>query len=125
MRILVCGSRSYKDYSTIRDKIALHMAHCLESGDDIEYIIEGEAKGADILARKAAEYLNIPVMKFPADWEKYGKRAGMLRNAQMLYEGQPDVVLAFNKGPTLTRGTSDMVKRAERVGIPVEVYYSI
>lgn len=124
MRLLICGSRSYKNYDIVRDKIATHIALSIEDGDDLECVIEGEAKGADILARRAAEELNIPVLKYPANWNKYGKRAGLLRNAQMLAEGKPDRVLAFNTGPILTRGTSDMVRRAERAGIPVEVYYS-
>lgn len=124
MRLLVCGSRSFKDYDAVLDKIVKCIYRCVEDDDPLECIIEGEAGGADRLARKAAEELEIPVVPFTANWEKYGKRAGILRNAMMLAEGKPDRLLAFNKGPTLTRGTRDMVMRAERVGIPTEIYYS-
>ena len=108
----------------MRDKIALCYSRCIESDDELECIIEGGARGADKLARKAAEYLDIPVVEYPADWNRYGKRAGYMRNEQMLREGKPDRVMAFNKGPILTRGTHDMIRRAERVGIPTETYYS-
>lgn len=52
---------------------------------------------------------------FPADWAAHGRSAGPLRNARMLAEFKPDVVIAF-KG---SRGTQDMVSRAEAAGIRV------
>jgi len=47
-------------------------------------IIEGEARGADSLARDIAISLGFTVLPFPADWNKYGKRAGPIRNHAML-----------------------------------------
>jgi hypothetical protein len=52
---------------------------------------------------------------FPADWEKYGKAAGPIRNQQILVEGKPDLVVAFQGG----RGTANMVSRAQQAGVPV------
>ena len=58
-------------------------------------VIQGEARGADSLARDVAQNLGIEVLPFPANWEKYGRAAGPIRNKQMLDEGDPDGVLAF------------------------------
>ena len=52
------------------------------------------------------------VIKFPAEWDKYGKAAGVLRNQQMLDEGYPDLVVYFHKDLENSKGTKDMVTRA-------------
>jgi hypothetical protein len=46
-------------------------------------IVSGCAKGADLGGEKYAEYFCIPLKKFPAEWEKYGNRAGPIRNNKM------------------------------------------
>lgn len=81
----------------------------------ITLLIEGEAEGADRLARSWALFKGIPYMPFPANWHKNGRAAGPVRNQQMLDEGQPQVLLAFS-GRT---GTLDMVTRAHRAKLPV------
>ena len=115
MRILICGSRLWMDYGMVLDKLADELAL-----HDIECVIEGECRGADLMGRRAAETLGIPVQKFPADWKKYGKRAGFMRNRQMLVEGKPDIVLAFNRNNS--PGTTDMCDCALDVGIEVKVF---
>jgi hypothetical protein len=67
------------------------------------------------LAGKWAAYNGIPIAEFPAQWDLHGKRAGYLRNKQMLEEGQPDLVVAFPGG----RGTADMVRQSREAGVPV------
>lgn len=103
MKILVCGDRNFTDQDLMDDTLAFFRT-------DIDEIIEGEARGADTLARIAAEKYSIPVRKFPADWDKYGKGAGPIRNKQMLEEGQPDMVLAFLAKES--KGTRNMLQQA-------------
>ena len=113
MRVLCCGSRDWTDYELIvRELSALQ---------GVEVVLEGEAPGADTLARRAAEQLGVPVLPFPADWDRYGRAAGPLRNQQMLDKGHPDFVLAFSEDLNTSRGTADMVARARRAGIPVRL----
>lgn len=71
--------------------------------------------GADGLADRAARVLGCDIDVYPADWPRYGKAAGPMRNQQMVDEGKPDVVLAFPGG----RGTADMVRRAKAAGVRV------
>lgn len=85
----------------------------------IDTIIHGMARGADRMGGEYAKVHGIPVLEFPALWNQYGNRAGPIRNAQMLKEGQPDVVVAF-RGPN-SRGTQNMINQARKAGIPVTV----
>jgi hypothetical protein len=58
-------------------------------------------------------------MPFPADWGTFGKRAGPIRNKQMLEEGKPDLVIAFWDGNS--PGTKNMIDQAQAKGISVKV----
>ena len=78
-------------------------------------IIHGAAMGADRWAVVWAARVNVPVKRFRANWDRYGKSAGPRRNQKMLDEGKPDLVIAFPGGS----GTADMVDRARTAGIPV------
>ena len=112
-RVLVCGVRTWDDYDAILEELMLST----EWGDTI---ISGAAPGADTLAVKAAwDIGGLKCIEFPANWEKYGKAAGPIRNQQMLDEGKPDKVLAFWNGES--RGTLDMITRAVKAGVPVKV----
>lgn len=110
MRVLVCGSRHFNDRVKL-DEVLRELP--------IDTVIEGEAKGADRLSRDWAEDNNVPVQKFPANWELYGKRAGPIRNTQMLKEGKPEMVVAFLA--QVGSGTAHMIRIAEEAGIPVTI----
>lgn len=91
-------------------------------------VIEGEASGADTIAREVAFELGIPedrVLRFPARWDDYPreqrKRAGHDRNTQMLREGKPDLVVAFHVDLMRSRGTINMVRQARAAGVEVLV----
>lgn len=78
-------------------------------------LIEGGALGADRLAQDWANGTGIPVETYEADWENQGSFAGPARNARMLAEGRPDLVIAFPGG----RGTADMMRKARKAGVEV------
>lgn len=110
MRVLVCGGRDYRDHDKVN--AVLDKLHS-EAG--IFTVIQGGAKGADRLADIWAGMNNVLRVQFDADWENHGTFAGPMRNARMLAEGEPDLVIAFPGG----RGTADMVKKARRAGVEV------
>lgn len=112
MRVLVCGGRDYCDQA----RVNAVLNSLLEQYPDLE-IIEGGATGADTLARGWAWVKNVPCLTVPADWKKYGKRAGYIRNAKMLNEGEPDLVIAFPGGP----GTGMMVNLADKANVSVRI----
>lgn len=110
MRVLVCGGRDFKD----KDKLYRFLDN-LSRMMVIDVVIEGDAGGADRMAGFWARSKKIDNLKFRADWQKYGRAAGPIRNKRMLEEGRPDLVVACPGG----RGTSDMVQRAFKAGVPV------
>jgi hypothetical protein len=81
----------------------------------IDAVIEGDARGADRMAGEWARNHRVENIKFCADWEKLGRKAGPIRNQLMLDEGKPDLVVAFPGG----RRTADMVRRARAAGVEV------
>ncbi len=107
MRLLVCGDRNWSDGSAIRETITRFQP---------KIVIEGCANGADKLAGIVGDELGIEVLRFPADWDKYGKAAGPIRNSQMLREGKPDVVIGFHYKIDESKGTRDMLTRAKKAG---------
>lgn len=110
MRVLVCGGRNYGKRIFLEDALnAFHAQY------PITCLIEGEAQGADRLARSWAIFTGILYMPFPASWDAHGRAAGAVRNQRMLDEGKPDVVIAFSGGA----GTQDMVSRSHRACVPV------
>ena len=85
-------------------------------------VIHGAARGADTIAADLAKGMGMKVLPFPAKWDRYGRAAGPIRNRQMLWEGHPDVVHAFHTDLEASNGTADMVKQAEKAGIPVVIH---
>lgn len=111
MKIIVTGGRNYSDAEAMR--YALRYLWSRHNGD-IE-IYEGGALGADAGARWIRCQAGLKGHTIDADWNRYGASAGPIRNATMLREVEPDVVLAFPGG----RGTEDMVSKARGAGVKV------
>lgn len=114
-KVIICGDRYWADYRAVKREVDK-----LPPGT---VVIEGGARGADRLARQAAAARGLEVRTFDADWARYGRAAGPIRNAAMLAAG-PALVLAFHADLDKSKGTRDMVKRARRAGVPVKLYKS-
>lgn len=110
MKILVCGGRDFANESAV-----INFLFRIDDERPITSIIHGGAKGADELAGRTAQLLQIPCTVFKANWERDGKAAGPIRNQRMLDEGKPNLVVAFPGG----KGTADMVRRARAKGVEV------
>lgn len=110
-RILVCGGRDFAyrhDLYTALDALYNEPA-------SVAVLIHGDARGADTFARDWARTVNIVIETYPADWTRYGNRAGYLRNVEMLTKGKPDLVVAAPGGA----GTRMMINLARRAGVAV------
>lgn len=111
MRVIVCGSRKWTDREAIANRL-----FDLPPGSTI---VHGAAAGADRIAGQEAQKLGHLVEEHPAMWSQLGKLAGFARNQKMAELGA-DLCIAFWDGKS--RGTADMVDRAERHGIPLELH---
>lgn len=111
--VLVTGGRRFRRRDVLT--AALDKVHAARP---IDVLVEGGADGADLLAREWADTRNIPTtITVRPQWNLYGKAAGVIRNAEMLREYTPNLVVAFPGGA----GTADMVSRAHRAGTEVTV----
>ena len=112
-RILICGDRNWKDVETIENFISSL------SPDTV--IIHGNSRGADKIAERKAKEHGLTVKGYSADWDRYGRAAGPIRNKRMLLEGRPDRVVAFHNDLSKSRGTADMLRQAEKRGVAFEI----
>lgn len=80
-------------------------------------VLSGCARGADKLGEEWAKNTDIPIKRFPADWERHGRKAGFIRNCDMAREA--DQLVAFWDGKN--KGTAHMIKEAKRRKLKVQV----
>lgn len=113
-RPIVCGGRDFND----RDFIQRTLTYLNAEYGPFECIIHGAATGADSEAMIWAQTIGIKHLPMMPEWEKYGRKAGPIRNQRMIDEGHPDGVIAFPGG----KGTSDMCHRAGIAGLRIVVF---
>src|SRR5215213_10210322 len=109
-RYLICGGRDFNDAALVEKALNALILHPEDS-----VVIHGAARGADRLAGDWARRHDAAVIAIPADWDRFGKAAGPIRNSLMLTDQKPDVVIAFPGGD----GTADMVAKARRARLVV------
>jgi len=110
MRIVVAGSREFTDYGVAETFIDQCIASA--NGDSSPIFISGGCRGADKIGEIYAEKHGFPVKICSADWSRYGRKAGPIRNRQMAQVA--DMVICFWDGKS--KGTKSMIECAVRAG---------
>lgn len=127
MRVLITGSRDWLDKERIWAD--LDMIYC-STPSMIDYqmeklvVVNGAAQGADEMStlwvKDAMEDgLYVALERYPAEWNKFGKRAGYIRNAKMI-ETRPDLCLAYIRNDS--KGATMCAKLAQAAGIETRIY---
>ena len=119
IRVIVAGTREFNDYDLVKKELdKLRIFPEFYHGFTV---FSGCAKGADQLGERYAYENHLQVVKFPADWEKYGKKAGPIRNEEMAKHA--DACIVFWNGKS--KGTKNMIDNAKKyklrlivVGVP-------
>lgn len=114
MKVIIAGSRTFNDY----EKLKSYCDKVLSSQNNIE-IVSGTATGADMLGERYAKEKNYSIKKFPADWDKYGKGAGYIRNKEMAEYS--DALIAFWNGKS--KGTKNMLELSRIKELPIRIFY--
>ena len=112
LKILICGGRHFCNYALL-ESIADNVIKG-QNFSEIE-IVSGHCIGADRMGEEYAKRRNYALKIFPAEWKKYGKRAGPIRNKQMIdyiAEFENKIVVAFT-GPN-TKGTKIRLRLQKR-----------
>jgi hypothetical protein len=113
VRVIISGDRNWTCHELARRVIARLVARHGEVD-----IVQGSADGVDFAFVEAAYDAGCGVCSFPADWDRHGKKAGPIRNQEMVDSGA-DFVIAVHRGLARSRGTRDLVERSLKAGIPV------
>lgn len=114
-KLIVAGGRDFNN-SEVLSRTICQLAHGEYANMAIS-IVSGMARGADSLGYLFAIKHNVVKYQFPADWNQYGKRAGMIRNKAM--GDFADGLLAFWDGQS--RGTKQMIEYMRSLGKPVHI----
>ena len=113
MKILVTGDREWSDRETM-------LGYLSGIRDKITCLVHGDCRGADKMADRIVRSWGVKSISYPAEWDLYGKAAGVMRNSQMLQENLDiELVLAFHTNIEKSRGTKDMIEKARKRSIPV------
>ena len=113
MRVCFTGSRHWSRRFPVQKELRR-----LDPQEDV--IVHGDAPGLDRMVGMLARKAGFRVERHPADWDRLGKAAGVIRNRQMLDSGL-DLVLAFPLEDSV--GTCDMVNIAREAGVTVRVHH--
>lgn len=118
MRVVVFGGRDFYAEQWLKTELCdlvWRRNRFASVPAQIKTLIHGGARGVDQMAGNFGIGCGLEVIEFKADWGKYGKAAGPIRNKQMIDEGRPDLGVAFPGG----FGTANMIKQLDSAGIPV------
>jgi hypothetical protein len=109
MKTIVSGSRTIDFETTIEYLCELRLI------TDITEVVSGTARGVDTYGEWFANRYEIPIKRFPANWDEYGKSAGMIRNKEMAEYAEQAIILWDGE----SKGTKNMIDLAKKKKIPI------
>lgn len=110
LTVIIAGSRHIEDYDLVKQAY-------IQADFPISKIVSGKANGVDTLGERLVKELKVPVLEYPADWDKYGKSAGYIRNKEMAIVA--DALIAIWDGES--KGTKNMIEIMKSMGKKVFV----
>ena len=114
-KIIIAGGRDFMNYNLLKEKVNKILQEKKLTHKIV--IISGCARGADALGILYASENAFDVEEYPAEWDKYGKKAGYMRNVEMAENA--DALIAFWDGKS--KGTKHMIDIATERNLPIRV----
>ena len=112
MKVIIAGGRDFNDYDLLCQKID----KILSKQTDIE-IVSGRAKGADQLGERYAKEHGYFIKMFPADWNRYNKQAGYIRNEDMANYADALIIFWNNE----SKGSQHMINIAKQQNLLIRI----
>ena len=130
LRIIIAGGRDFDDYPLLRKEslrivkeVVMKTTGNSVIQKDLVTIVSGAAKGADTLGEQFSREFNLALRQFQANWDRYGRRAGYMRNTDMAKfvaeSNVHGVLIAFWDGQS--KGTKHMIDTARKMRIETYV----
>lgn len=114
-KVIIAGGRDFFDYNLLREKVNNILIEKRATHKIV--IVSGCARGADTLGMRYASENIFDVEEYPAEWDKYGKKAGYMRNIEMAENA--NALIAFWDGKS--KGTKHMIDIATERNLPIRV----
>ena len=114
VKVGIVGSRSITSSEYVFSVLDFYLARLLEENEVV--IVSGSAIGIDSLGAQWAELRKLKTEIYLPDWQTHGKKAGFLRNQQII--DNSDYLIAITTG---SNGTADSIKRAVKKNIPIKI----
>ena len=112
MKVIIAGSRHCTDRKLLDEAIR-------ESGFKITGVVSGGARGVDTMGEDWAAEHGVSIHLYAAEWDKYGRAAGPIRNQQMAKDSGAEALIALKSSEA--RGTASMIKEAKKAGLKIFV----
>lgn len=112
MKVIIAGSRTVNKNDVINGISLCNWSNLITT------VISGTARGADVFGEQWAEENNINILKYPAQWDIYGKKAGFIRNKVMA--DKSDGLIAIWDGKS--NGTKNMINLSIDNGLRIFIY---
>ncbi len=119
MKIIIAGSRNITDkqkvFQIIDDFVQyLYVVYGFHDEDFIEKIVSGTANGIDKLGEDWARESDIAIKKFKPNWERNGKKAGAMRNAEMAKYA--DVLICIRREDSMGSKSMTGIMNGKNIG---------
>lgn len=109
MKLIIAGSRGFNNYSTLIEYALEFIEKNLKNNETVT-IVSGTARGADQMGERLAREHKFPLVLMPADWDTFGRRAGVVRNEEMAKVATHCIVFWDGESP----GTKHMIAMCKR-----------
>lgn len=119
-KVIIAGSRYVDDYELLKRKCNIALSRKLADEKTEVIIVSGTARGADTLGERYAREKGLQVIRVPALWDVYGRKAGYERNKEMA--DIADAVIVFLKEGLECKGSRMMIEIARFRNLPLKIY---
>ena len=119
MNLGIVGSRNFTDYVSFKKAIFKVLTEWNIELKDLESIVSGGCKGADTLAENFSKEYNINMIVYKPNWNLYGKKAGIIRNTDIVEISTHMIAFPSRYG----KGTQDSIRKSEIKKISIKVLY--